>query len=544
MIGEQSLASSTELASFFTLVRHLRVESFEQDLLLIGIEAQYRWDESGHKKATNWANTQLSETSAAFLQDKEHLVGLMEMSVRHGLLQRHLEGQKWIYRLCGKTREILDKEDPYLDSLIFLCHICPKDEAFSQKYAISLASLLGRADYLRFFTTTKLLRPALTSWFKCLLERPDILGLMSSYDDLIAACIVTSKNDALDLSHEADLLLERLCVLEVSAPSRLAIAVAQSAMLRKELRYDDSDHVVQETLLNVGGDNVYQDYLSGQLYLSLVENSILRNEHTTALEWLDNINLSTEEDREKIPTLMWRLFEQKWTTMGRIHRFIGNFQKAKEVLKPCLGIRHHLASNKVTAIVRQLADVYIELGEFEDLRTLLDYHLELLHQKGRQRSKPYNRLVLSYADAEVRMGQFGSAQARLDDVRSWFEAHPPKTQTDQLDHVRACIACMRIKIHEGRWSEVLEWSTAALQLADRYTSFTATNHYKGYIRKVRAASHLQLAQADMQAASKCVCEPRHYMPGVGTYDRVNAHTELCKVLEDCASFDYTVLGIV
>lgn len=536
------------MAHFLKLVRHLRIESFKEDLLLLGIDAQYRWDESGHKRVIDLKDTHLSEKSTTFFQDKEHLAGLLQLSAHHGLLRKYSESQKWIYQLSRKPGELLDSEDPYLDSLIFLCHICPRDEAFSQKFAILLSLSLLCADFLRFFATTRLLRPALISWFKCLLERPDVLDSVPSRDDLTAVCIAILKGDDLGLSHEAVLLLERLRVSEISVPSTLATANVQSTMLRRELRYDDSDRVVQKAISGFHEkfheNNIYESYLLGQLYLSLAENSILRNEHTSALEWLNKINLSTEKDPGKVPILMWRLFEQKWTTMGRTHRFIGDFHKAKEVLKPCLGVRQYLASNKVINIVRQLADVYVELGDFDSVRTLLDYHLELLQQEGREKSKPYHRLLLSYADADLRMGRFGSAQARLDDVKSWFEAHPPNTQTDQLDHVRALIACMRIKLHEGRWSEVLERSTVALQMADHYTSFTATNHYKGYIRKVRAASYLQLAQADMQAASKCVREPRHYMPGVGTYDRVNAQTELRRALGNFPSFDQTLLDIV
>lgn len=100
---------------------------------------------------------------------------------------------------------------------------------------------------------------------------------------------------------------------------------------------------------------------------------------------------------------------------------------------------------------------------------------------------------------------------------------------------------MRISVHQGQWSEVLEWSTKALQLADRYTCFTANNHYKGYIRKVRAVSYLQLAQADTDAASKCVLEPRHCMTGIGTYDKVKAHTELRNALGSCTAFDLALL---
>ena len=194
-------------------------------------------------------------------------------------------------------------------------------------------------------------------------------------------------------------------------------------------------------------------------------------------------------------------------------------------------------------VARQLADIQVELGEIESAKTLLHHHLAILQQKRRQDTIPYTRLLLSYADAELRLGQFDSAEARLEEVRTRFEAHSITTQTDQLDHVRALIACTRISLHKHRWPEEIERSTAALRLANQYEFLTATNYYKGYLHKVRAISHLQLAQADMEAATECVRQPRHYMAGVGTYDRIKAHEEFAEALAQCMSFDRGSLDV-
>lgn len=365
---------------------------------------------------------------------------------------------------------------------------------------------------------------------------------MPSHENLTAACLAILRYGGSNATREAVLLLEHLRNFKVSVPSKLGIAVAQSASLRRQLRYDDSDDVIMEALLDITDNNALQIYLLGQLYLSLVENSILRNEHTTALKWLNKIHISTEKSPQNIPALMWRLFEQKWTTMGRVHRYMGDFEKAKDALEPCIGLRQHLGSNKLVIIARQVADVYVELGEIESAKALLDNHLAILQQKNRQDTIPYTRLLLSYADAELRLGQYDSADARLEEVRTRFEAHQVTTQTDQLDHVRALIACTRISLHKHKWSEVLEQSTEALRLANQYACFTATNHYKGYLHKVRAISHLQIAKADMQAATECVREPRHYMTGVGTFDRVKAHEEFAEALAQCMSFDRALLN--
>lgn len=364
-----------------------------------------------------------------------------------------------------------------------------------------------------------------------------------SHENLTAACLAILRHDGSNATREAVLLLGQLRTLEISVPSRLGIAVAQSALLRRQLRYDDSDDVIMEALLEINDNNALQIYFLGQSYLSLAENSILRNEHTTALERLNKIHLSTEKGPRNIPSLLWRLFEQKWTTMGRIHRYMGDFEKAKDALKPCIGLRQHLGSNKLVIVGRQLADIHVELGEIESAKTLLHHHLAILQQKRKQDTIPYTRLLLSYADAELRLGQFDSAEARLEEVRTRFEAHSITTQTDQLDHVRALIACTRISLHKHKWPEVIERSTAALRLANQYECFTATNYYKGYLHKVRAISHLQLARADMETATECVRQPRHYMTGVGTYDRIKAHEEFTEALAQCMSFDQASLDV-
>lgn len=401
--AENSSILYAELVDFLTLIRHFRVESFEEDLLLLGVDEQYRWDEDGNIKKLGIEDTRLSQKSIILFQDKNRIRELLRLSVHHGLLRKQSEERTPLYHVVRRAGEILDGKDPYIDSFIFLCHICPRDEAFPEKCVGLFSSLLVRADHLRFFATTKRLRPAITSWFKYLLERPALFSESLPRDDLIAACIATLKMTDFKSLQTASQVLERLCNLGASLSSRLAVANVQSTVLRRNEQYADSDRVLQDIIAEIGDDNIYHVYLSGQLYLSLVENSILRNQHALALEWLNKINLSTEEDPEKVPILMWRLLEQKWTTMGRIYRFTGDFQKAKGVLEPCLGIRQYLASHRVINTVRQLADVLVELGDFESARELLDHHLNVLHLEGKEESKAYNKLLLSYADAELRI---------------------------------------------------------------------------------------------------------------------------------------------
>lgn len=237
-----------------------------------------------------------------------------------------------------------------------------------------------------------------------MLERPSIYSESLLRDDPVHACIALLKVTDFGSLQKAIRILERLCGPSATLSSRMAIANAQSTMLRRKEQYADSDRIIHNAISNIKDNKVYHVYLSGQLYLSLAENSILRNDRATALEWLNKINLPAQGDPEEVPVLMWRLFERKWTTMGRIHRFTGCFQEAKNVLELCLRARHYVASHNVINIVRQLADVLVELGESDYAMEFLDYHLKLLQQEGKEDSKFCNKLLLSYADAELRMG--------------------------------------------------------------------------------------------------------------------------------------------
>ena len=133
VIVEDHSTFDTELADFWTLVKHLKVDSFGEDLLLLGTDIQYEWDESGSQRAIDPKKAGLSERSATIFKDKETISSLLQASVKHGLLQEFSQDQERIYHLTRCSSDLLHNEDPYLDSLIFLCHICPKDEAFSQK---------------------------------------------------------------------------------------------------------------------------------------------------------------------------------------------------------------------------------------------------------------------------------------------------------------------------------------------------------------------------------------------------------------------------
>ncbi|OQN95209.1 hypothetical protein B0A48_18747 [Cryoendolithus antarcticus] len=268
----------------------------------------------------------------------------------------------------------------------------------------------------------------------------------------------------------------------------------------------------------------------GHFNLSLAENAIMQNDYKLAEDRVMQADLSE-------------------LTVD------GNFEKAKEALEPCLQYFEHLPKDKIHYVVRQLADVLIELGNPEEAMALLQKHLSKLHAQGKMDTIAYNRLSLSFADAEILLGQHEAAQTRLEKVKHWFDLHSPANHTEQLDHVRALIASMRIAVRDMEWEMVQEHSEKALHLASEYSSFSPNNYHKGYIYQARVASHAQIARmhleraasdaetvgtqfesaithtqvaithfrganADLREAERCAQSHGHFMPGIGTYDRL------------------------
>lgn len=93
---------------------------------------------------------------------------------------------------------------------------------------------------------------------------------------------------------------------------------------------------------------------------------------------------------------------------------------------------------------------------------------------------------------------------------------------------------MRIAMYRDKWDRVLRRSIEALRLVNTYSSFAATNYYKGYILKLRTTAYLSLAYTDIAVAEGCGLEPRNFITSVGTYDLEKAHSSLQAAFQSCA----------
>lgn len=132
LVQDQTI-SDIELTNFLTLIRYFRVDYFEEDLLLLGINTQYRWDDNGNIRAVDLGDTQMSKESIASLHNRERLAELLRLSVRRGLLRKEPDDRKSVCHVNRSPGDNLEDEAPCINSLIFLCYACSRDEAFSDK---------------------------------------------------------------------------------------------------------------------------------------------------------------------------------------------------------------------------------------------------------------------------------------------------------------------------------------------------------------------------------------------------------------------------
>lgn len=539
-VEQQTFADSAaepKLKLLKHVICNLGVSSFGETLLLRATEPQRRWSADGHITAVCLEHTAMSNDSASLFLDRDNLMSLLGSAVKHGLLKRQLEQLEWTYRGTGDEFGSPDSDQYIRDSFALLCYICPREEALDPKYECLLV-YVDCANSHRFTIIMEQLLPALQSMFQYLHYQSGVCIDDELRHDLIETWIATVK--AYNFKPSPD-MLELLKVggqlHKSGVPSYLQLALArtQSVILRRLEQYVESDEVINLAIRTFPLEDVRTACFRGLLHLSLAENAILRNQYSTAMEWVDAIELTVAPAEHLQKTaLVWHLLEEKWIAMGRIYRYTAQFEKAEEALRPCLNRRRQSSMTNVHHIVRQLADVYVELREYEQAKTLLDHYLGQLREQGKQSSRPYSRLLLSKVDVDIATGDHKNAQALLDEIDQDFGRKPPTTQTEQLDHVRAVIASMRIAMYGDEWDRVLRRSMEALRLANTYSSFTGTNYYKGYILKLRTTAYLSLAHADIAAAEDCGLEPRNFITGVGTYDLEKAHSSLQAAFQSCA----------
>ncbi|KAK4897229.1 hypothetical protein LTR49_028039 [Elasticomyces elasticus] len=386
-------------------------------MLLRGLRRQNRWDDDGHITTVCLRDTRMSERCASLFRDWNTLNVSLQSCVQQDMLERRLEHRTMVYHVTSDECSGSDHDEHPLDSLTFLCHICPREEALDPNVSAVIKQLL----------------PALLSWFDDVQRQTDRSLDINTRENLIETCVAISKVNASHSSQKALVLAQVLYDQDMPSRFSLAIAKVQSVALRRQERHAESDQKIEEAMYRVDPQDVRTTCLIGQLHLSLADNAILRNQYESAIHWVEEIDLAISLGTpDQVSPLVWQLCEHKWIVTGRIHCFQGRFEDAIEVLRPCLAVSHISSVSNTHHVVRQLADAYVELDHPAQAKALLDEHLTKILQQGKQGSSPYNRLLLSYADAEIALGRYVDAHALLDEIEQSFKRTSPVSQTDQL----------------------------------------------------------------------------------------------------------------
>ena len=369
----------------------------------------------------------------------------------------------------------------------------------------------------RFYATARALLPSLLAWWDCIKE-----GNLSLSSELRASLIEASLA-ASKLSHprcrtESVPFAKGLLTDDHPPHLRISIARAEGLLLRMAGRVKESENVLQEAITSLHASDTLSQCLIKQLYLSRVENAFQENRFEEAGVWLEKVTLE-HESRQRMPAMELQLLRLKHTVTGRLMQYIGCFEAAEQSFEMCLTICEHASKDAVCHIVRHIADVRCELGRPDDAQALLEPYIRELRASHRQNTRAYRRLALPLAEALLLNKRYSEAQSVLHEVHGIFRNLDRRDQTDELDHVRSSIGLMRIARASESWDLVLEIATDALQMTEKYASFSSSNFYKGCILRFRAVAQLESALQDVNAAARCVQIRRHFMAGIGTYEQ-------------------------
>ena len=133
-------------------------------------------------------------------------------------------------------------------------------------------------------------------------------------------------------------------------------------------------------------------------------------------------------------------------------------------------------------------------------------------------------MLLPYADAEVQLHHYIDARNIFEQIDQIFDKSPATNPTDELDHLRAKTNLAWLAFNAKELESAFRLTTEALDLIDRYESFTALNYYKGLMLQLRA-------NIELERAMQCDAGPRYFIVGMGTYTRKNMHESFATTFE-------------
>ena len=298
-----------------------------------------------------------------------------------------------------------------------------------------------------------------------------------------------------------------------TAPLRMRAMTAyyRSVSLRSIGRHERSDAVLCEMIRELDQNakaeknDVRLHCVRARLLLSRTENAIMRKDFNAA----QNLFLSWEA-QDPPSRLEVGLVRMKNTAIGRIWRYMGQFEQARQTFEPCLSGPH--TGSAETHIKHHLADVYCELGRPQDAIRLISTDINQLRAGSLKQSKAFRRLALPLAEAYMRIKELQPARDALEESLAVYQSLTEPDVTDQLGHVRAMIGLARIHWYKKEREKADINLRDAMDLANRYVTFTDGCFDIAFIHLFHCLikRHLAAKLLDSQP-------PRYYMAGTGTY---------------------------
>ena len=341
----------------------------------------------------------------------------------------------------------------------------------------------------------------------------DIGSISTELRDLIISTFVAAAARTSVADHLS--IAEKMMPADAKLTQVLAMGRVKSLLHRKAFRVDESTVVAQQCLERAIGSSQntgrLAQYLSVSLRLSLAENAILRNDFRAALELATTALECFSQDADRPGDLV----RQAQTVIGRTARYQGRFHDAEYTFRVCGDFSENVSKVAVSHLKRQLADMLTEQGCLDEAGQVLDAQLSSVEDG----TKTYRRLLLARGDVYMRSDRAAEARTIFERIDEYFCAETPLEPADQLDHVHARIKLIAICKREGKLDEIEPLATGTLEFMAEYRSFTSSNFYKRVVLNYRAGAALARAAADVVAANQCHPGPRHFITGLGTYER-------------------------
>ncbi|KAK3046095.1 hypothetical protein LTR09_012388 [Extremus antarcticus] len=492
--------------------------TFSRAQLASGASQQPRWDKDGHRILAQKEESGISAEIIPYLETSGGLLSTIDAMVASGALT---ETDAHLYS-TEPDRSVVVTSKRWLDSLAFICHICPREQALDTNFQAATRALLPQIGvWLRYFERTE--ESAQLSW-----------SLKLSFIDVciaIALRRVSESSLAVTVARKIggkDLLFYQIA----------ALAAAESTLLRLEAHanVEKSEKVLASVLaipFDYHTSNTRDCCWMGRVVLSQVENCMQLKNWLAAEKHIGNIQ--TVHIYESCPPMGLELVAQKNTVLGRLYQYRGYVKEAKAQFQLCLDLARADSRPNTHNLIRHMADLHCESGEGAEAEALLRGPLAELAED----TRPYMRLALPMADAEMLLGRDDAAEERLQPIdqfyceryREFAEFSAKFSANDQVDHVRALFLRTDLAVRAGDLRDAIAILGRALQAVEKYESFTATNYYCRQLLLYRAElggqvgdRTLRLAEADfsraeddIRRAELCDTNAQHLIPSRGTF---------------------------